>query len=133
MSFSPNDTPLSDNASSIKDTSFGGQRQFTKGKQTKDQDYTKKSGGSPNVKENPVDEVVRDIDEMTEPESRKREFSRRAETASHKDHNKEHFHETDPENRPFEDSSNLIIPDGKKHGDKLRNQYGEGQYEGEIR
>jgi hypothetical protein len=141
MYFSPNDNPVSDNTSDIKDNNFGGQRQFTTDTQVKDQDYTKKSGGAPNVKRNPVEKVVRDIDAMTEPESRKREFSRRAETADYSDHNKEHFHETDPENRPSEDTT-VFIPDNKKHGSKLRNHFGSGQYdnnpnrgtyEGEVR
>lgn len=128
MYFSPNDNPVSDNASDIQDSNFGGQRQFTKGTQVKDQDYTKKSGGAPNVKRNPVEKVVRDIDAMTEAESRKREFSRRAETADYRDHNKEHFHKTDPENRPLEDTT-AFIPDDKKHGPKLRNHFGSGQYD----
>lgn len=130
MYFSPNDNPVSDDASSsMQDNNFGGQRQFTTGAQVKEQDYTKKHGGAPNVKRNPVEDAVRDIDAMTETESRKREFSRRAETADHSDHNKEHFHETDPENRPPEDTSAVLIPDDKKHGDKLRNHFGSGQYD----
>ena len=128
MYFSPNDNQVSDNISSIKDNNFGGQRQFTTGTQVRSQDYTKKNCGAPNTKKNPIEEAVRDIEAMTEKESRKREFSRRAETADHGDHNKERFHETDPENRPPEDTT-AFIPDNKKHGSKLRNHFGSGQYD----
>lgn len=131
FTLSPHDNPVEDGANELKDGSFGGNREYTTGKQVKDQDYTGRAGGSPNNKENPVDETAKDIDEMTEPESRKREFSRRAETADRKDHNKEHFHKTDPENLPLEDTT-AFVPDDKKHGARLRTQYGEGQYEGEI-
>ena len=129
---SPNDSPLDSNASDMKDQNFGGNRKFTEGKQQKTQDYKKPVGGSANIEENPVDDVTRDIDDMTDPKARKREFSRRAETNDHADHNKERFHETDPENRPAEDTSVVKIPDGKHHGDKNRYQFGQGQYEGEI-
>jgi hypothetical protein len=128
MYFSPNDNPVDDDVGSMKDSNFGGQRQFTTGKQVRNQDYTKKHCGAPNTKKNPVEDAVRDVDAMTNEETRKREFSRRAETSASGDHNKEHFHKTDPENRPLEDTT-AIIPDDKKHGDKLRNQFGSGQYD----
>lgn len=98
------------------------------GKQVKSQDYTSRGCGTPNKKENPYEETTRDIDEMTDTASRKREFSRRAETSTAGDHNKEHFHETDPENRPPEDTT-AFIPDDKKHIKKMRFQYGSGQYD----
>lgn len=132
FTLSPNDSPLED-TNELRDGNFGGRREHTTGKQVREQDNTKRSLGAPNVKDNPSEETARDIDEMSEPESRKREFSRRAETFDRRDHNKEHFHKSDPENLPSEDSSNNIIPDSKKHGDKLKNHFGEGQYEGEIK
>jgi len=132
MILSPNDSPLDSNASDIKNQNFGGNRTFTTGVQQKAHDYTKAIGGSSNVEENPVEEVTRDIDDMTDPKARKREFTRRAETQDHSDHNKEHFHEIDNDNNPLEDTSAVLIPDDKHHGDKLKYQFGQGQYEGEI-
>lgn len=129
MFFSPNDNPVSDNVASTKDANFGGNREYTTGKQVKSQDYTKRDGGAPNVEENPVEGAIRDVDAMTEKEAGKREFSRRAETSATGDHNKEHFHETDPENRPLEDTDPVLIPDDKKHGTKLKNNFGDGQYD----
>lgn len=129
MFFSPNDSPVSDGTSEIKNNNFGGKREYTTGKQVKSQDYTLRDGGSPNVEENPVDDVIRDVDAMTEKESGKREFSRRAETSAAGDHNKEHFHETDPENRPLEDTDPVLVPDDKKHGTKLKYHFGNGQYD----
>lgn len=132
MILSPNDNPLAENAGDMKDQDFGGNREFTTGKQQKTQDYTKPVGGSANIEENPVDEVIRDIDDMTDPKARKREFSRRAETADHSDHNKERFSESEPDNRPQEDTRAVAIPDDKFHGDRLKYHFGEGQYEGEM-
>jgi len=132
MILSPNDSPLAGDASEMKDQNFGGNREFTEGKQQKTQDYKKPVGGSSNIEENPVDETVRDIDDMTDPKARKREFSRRAETQDPADHNKEHFHQSDKANQPKEDTSAVAVPDDKYHGDRLKYHFGEGQYEGEI-
>lgn len=132
FTLSPHDNPISSDPSEMRNGNFGGNRQHTTGKQVKSQDYTSRDGGAPNIKENPFEDTPRDIDEMTESESRKREFSRRAETADRQDHNKEHFHKTDPENRPPEDTC-VFIPDNKRHGTKLKAHFGDGQYEGETR
>jgi|AntAceMinimDraft_8_1070364.scaffolds.fasta_scaffold154368_1 hypothetical protein len=133
MILEPNESVLADNASAMKDQNFGGNREFTEGVQQKAQDYKKPVGGSSNIEENPVEEVTRDTDEMTDSDVRKREFSRRAETQDHNDHNKERFPESEPENRPPEDTTPVAVPDDKYHGDKLKYHFGEGQYEGEIR
>lgn len=127
FTLTPHDNPVSSDPSELRDGNFGGNRQYTVGQQVKSQDYKSRNCGAPNIKENPAEETAHDVDEMTEMESRKREFSRRAETADHRDHNKEHFHKTDPENRPLEDTS-AFIPDDKNHGDKLKYHYGSGQY-----
>lgn len=132
MILSPNDNPLADNASDMKDQNFGGNREITTGVQQKEQDYKKPTGASSNIKKNPVENTVRDIDDMTDPKARKREFTRRAETQDPSDHNKERFHEVDNDNKPLEDTSVVLIPDDKFHGDKLKYHFGEGQYEGEI-
>jgi hypothetical protein len=129
MSLSPNDNPLADNASDMKDQNFGGRREFTTGVQQREQDYKKPTGGSVNVKKNPVDETIRDIDDMTDAKARKREFSRRAETADHSDHNKERFHETEPDNRPPEGTDETQVPDDKHKRSKLKNHFGSGQYD----
>lgn len=132
MILSPNDNPVSGSKSDAVDGNFGGNREFTTGTHQKSQDYKKTSGGAVDVQQNPVDETILDIDDLADPSTRKREFSRRAETADRRDHNKEHFHESDPENRPREETSPVIVPDNKKHGSKLPYHFGEGQYEGEI-
>lgn len=132
MILGPNSNPLSSNASDIKDQKFGGNRQFTTGIQQKSQDYTRPVGGNSNTEVNPIDSTARDIDDMSDPKARKREFTRRAETADHADHNKDRFPEASSENRPPENTSAVIIPDDKPHGDKLKWQFGSGQYEGEL-
>jgi hypothetical protein len=77
----PNESPLADSKSDAVDGNFGGNREVT-ANISKASDYKSRQGGAPNKKENPVDETSRDIDEMTEAESRKREFSRREETSN---------------------------------------------------
>lgn len=132
MILTPNDSPLAENASDMKDQNFGGNREVTTGVQRKAQDYKRPVGGDVNAEENPVDETTRDIDDMTDPKARKREFSRRAETWDRADHNKERFAESEPDNRPPEDTSAVVVPDEKFHGDRLKYHFGEGQYEGEL-
>ena len=132
MILSPNDSPLMDSVSDMKNKNFGAKRTFTTGVQQKDHDYTVSVGGSSNIEENPVDDSIKDIDAMTDPASRKREFSRRAETNDRSDHNKERFHEISSDNKPLEDKSDVIVPDNKYHGSKLKNHFGNGQYESEI-
>lgn len=132
MILTPNDNTLADNASDMTDSNFGGNRKVTTGTQRKAQDYKKPTGGNVNAKKNPVDKVTKDIDDMTDAQARKREFSRRAETWDRADHNKERFAESEPDNRPLEDTSAVVVPDDKFHGDRLKYHFGEGQYEGEI-
>ena len=128
MYLSPNDNQVVDNKADNFHTNFGGRRAVTKNKQVKDQDYTKPTQCAVDVKENPVDDVIRDVDDMTDAKARKREFSRRAETNDYADHNKEHFHTSEPKNRPLEDSDPVIVPDEKHHGPTIRNHFGSGQY-----
>jgi hypothetical protein len=69
----PNDNPLSSDQSTPTDSRFGGHREHSK--TAKAQDYTSRTGKSENKKENPVEETVRDIDDMANSEERKSEFS----------------------------------------------------------
>lgn len=86
---SPNDNPVSDRdgSSSLKDRNFGGNRKITKNIQ-KDSDYTKESVESrANLESAAESELIRpdaidDIDDLNDPQARKRETSRRAETST---------------------------------------------------
>ena len=127
MILSPNDSPVRESKSDTTDANFGGNREFTTGAQRKAHDYKKPTQASIDVEENPVDNVTRDIDDMTDPKARKREFSRRAETMDHSDHNKERFHESEPNNRPPEETD-AFVPDEKHRRSKLKGHFGEGQY-----
>lgn len=129
MIFSPNDTPVANNKSAITDGDFSGNREISAASNFKDQDYTGRSQTGSDVEENPVDDVAKDIDDMSDSKARKREFSRRAETSTTGDHNKSRFAESDPENIPSENMDTVRIPDEKYTGTKLRNQFGHGQYD----
>ena len=129
MFFSPNDAPVANNKSDITDGDFGGNREISTTSNFKNQDYTKRSQLCGDVEENPVDNVAKDIDDMSDTKARKREFSRRAETSAVGDHNKERFSESDPENRPSENMEAVRIPDEKYTGSKLINHFGNGQYD----
>ena len=134
---SPNDNPVSDKtgAGALKDRKFGGNRKVTDNVQ-KDEDYTKPSverraNMAGNVDEkivNPVEETTKDIDYMNDPEARKREVSRRAETSDFDSSTRKYREEvddytgpiqSDPDNRPKQDSreDDMVEPNPeKKHG-----------------
>jgi hypothetical protein len=86
---SPNDNPVSDrdSASSLKDRNFSGNRKITADIQ-KAEDYTKPSlerraNLDGTVESELIDpEATIDIDDMNDPQARKREESRRAETST---------------------------------------------------
>lgn len=132
MSFvlGPSDSPVSSSKSSMVDGNFGGNREVTSNI-SKSQDYTKPSGGAPNKIENPED-VSKDIDEMTEAESRKREFSRREETSNTQKSNEAGFiSKTDSDNRPLE-QTDPFEPDSdppKTRRSKDKYNFGDGPYE----
>lgn len=138
--FSPGDNPLSSDQSEAKDTRFGGHREHSQ--IGKAQDYTARTGGASNVKENPVDETIKDIDEMTDPKQRKREFSYQEDKADAQRNNEGGFiSETDSDKRPPEDTD-AFEPDEKLRRSKIKGHFGSGQYdnnpnrgvyEGEIR
>jgi len=130
MILTPNDSPISNEKT--KNVNFGINKSYTTGEQQKSQDYLKANGGSPNAKLNPVDETLRDVDDMSNANTRKREFSRRYETQTVGDHNKERFHESDSNNRPKENDGSVLVPDEKHHGSNIKYHFGEGQYEGEV-
>jgi hypothetical protein len=141
--FSPGDSPLSKDQSAPTDARFGGHREVSA--VGKDQDYTSRTGSASNRKENPVDDTIKDIDDMTDPNQRKREFSRREETSNVQASNEAGFiTKTDSDNRPLEDTD-AFEPDGssiKLRRSKIKGHFGNGQYdnnpnrgvyEGEIR
>jgi hypothetical protein len=133
----PGENLLNDDKSSTVDGRFGGHREHSN--TSKEQDYTSRTGTNKEKKENPVDETIRDIDDMTDPFQRKREFSRREETSNVQKSNEEHFiTKTDAENRPNMDEGTdpVRVPDTdlvKRH--RKPNQWHlstESIYESEI-
>ena len=105
MSFvlGPSDSPVNNSKSDTVDGNFGGNRSISSDI-SKSQDYKSPGGGAPNRVENPED-VSKDIDEMTEAEARKREFSRREETSNRQKSNEAGFiSKTDSDNRPSEET-----------------------------
>lgn len=124
MSFvlGPSDSPVNDSKSSMVDGHFGGNRGVSSNI-TKSQDYKKPSGGAPNVVKNPED-VSKDIDEMTEAASRKREFSRREETSNTQKSNEAGFiSRTDPDNRPSEETDPFVPDDDPLKIRRTMNKY----------
>jgi hypothetical protein len=129
----PNDNPLNDSKSSTVDGNFGGNREHSKTADAKD--YTKRTGAAPDLKENPVDETSKDIDEMTDPKSRKREFSRREETSNVQKSNESPATQSDSDHQP-DGSDGVIVPEAsdlKQQKKANRWQYqSSNRYEGEI-
>jgi hypothetical protein len=145
FTFSPNDNRVSDRhgSSTPKDRNFGGNRKVTDNIQ-KAEDYTKPSlDRRANLNDKVEDKLIApdatmDIDDMNDPEARKREESRRAETSNF-DHSDRKFREpvddytetiikSDSDNRPDMDGmeDDHIEPDPEaKHGSRNPARFGE--------
>jgi hypothetical protein len=139
---SPNDNRVSDKESSdaLKDRNFGGNRKITDNIQ-KDEDYTKptnerRSGVSGDAEEEFIQpSATDDIDDLNDPNARKREASRRAETSTVGAQNKyrrggdSDIIDSDPDNRPeSEHREDDVVkePDPqKKHGTRNPWHFGE--------
>lgn len=116
----PCDNQLNDNQSDTRDGRFGGNREYSQTAHSKD--YTARTGNAPNKKENPED-TTKDIDDMANSEARKREFSRREETSNTQKSNEAGWAtHSDSDRRPAEDED-------RNRGSKLRDHFGEGQYD----
>ena len=132
---SPNDNRVSDkeSADALKNRNFGGNRKVSKNIQ-KAQDYTKESEDSrANLESAAESELIRpdatdDIDDLNDPNTRKREASRRAETSTVGAQNQYRRPGdgqkivSDPDNRPeSEHREDDVVkePDpNKKHGSR---------------
>lgn len=128
--FSPNDNPLTTGQSDATDARFGGHRKITSTSKT--QDYTSRTGASVDIKENPIEDVVKDIDDLSDSKQRKNEFSRQEELSDVQKGNTADFMVAiDRENSPPEDTD-AFEPDVdlvKKRRSKLKGHFGDGQYD----
>lgn len=134
----PASSPLSESKSDAVDGRFGGHREHSD--VARDQDYTSRSGGNANTKENPYNEVTDDVDDLNDSMARKREFSRREETSNTQKNNEAAFMtQADSEHQAKMDVSDDVvgIPDNakpKRHRKPNKFHLGtESVYEGEIR
>ena len=130
----PNDNPVQNSKSDTTDGNFGGNREYS---QTSDaKDYTKRTGNAPNKKENPVDTAIKDIDDMTDPFSRKREFSYQEEEGTTE---ADFMIKSDSDNLPRMDegSDAVQVPASstlRQHKKPNRWQFAKSEtYEGELR
>jgi hypothetical protein len=135
FTMSPNDNPVSTGAGSMKDRNFGGNRKVTDNIQ-KAEDITKPSlERRANMDEdaeekifNPVEKTTKDIDDLNDPNNKKRETSRRAETSTVGAANQyrrpgdgDDKTYSEPANRPKQDSreDDMVEPNPeKKHGSR---------------
>lgn len=133
------DRPLKESKSDITHSHFGGNREVSEDISS-GKDYTQRATEKiTSKKENPVDETVRDIDEMTEAESRKREFSRREETSNVQKNNEADWQtKSDADNRPRVDEGSDAVQVPEVVEERVRRkanrwQYGSSNtYEGEL-
>ena len=146
---SPLDHQLKDDKSSMTDTRFSGNREFTDNISSP-KDYTKRATEVVTAKkENPVDETVRDVDDMSDvndntdqtkhPRAKKREFSRRAETQDVQQSNEADWQtKSDPDNRPRMDEGTDAVQVPEVVEERVRRKANRWQYdssntyEGEI-
>ena len=131
---SPLDHPIGDSKSDMQDNRFGGHREYSQVGNAKD--YTARSTEAPNKKENPVDDSIRDIDDMTDSYQRKREFSYQEEVSNiQKGNTAEWREQSDSDRRPPEETD-PFEPDPsdpnfkiKLRRSKVKGHFGSGQYD----
>lgn len=133
------DKPLRENKSDMVDGRFGGQRKTVATSVASPNDYTKRTGAAPNKEENPVDETTRDIDDMTNPNERKREFSYQEEKADVQKGNEADWQtKSDADNRPRMDEGSNAVQVPEVVEERVRKKANQWQYdtsntyEGEI-
>jgi hypothetical protein len=101
-------------------------------------DYTHRYGNAPSIEENPVDTAIRDIDDMSNLEERKNDFSQQEIRADVQKGNEGLGIQSDPENRPRMDEGTdaVRIPNSdyrKQLKKSNRWQFDKSEhYEGEI-
>jgi hypothetical protein len=135
----PSDGQLNDNKSDMTDTRFGGQRKRLNQSIADAKDYTKRTGEAPNKKENPVDETIRDVDDMVGAGEKKNEFSYQEEKINVQKGNEAGWQtKSDPDNRPRmnEGSDAVQVPEVVEERQRKKAnpwQYDTSStYEGEI-
>jgi len=122
---SPSDNPVQNSQSDITDSNFGGNRQVT-GNIAEAHNYTKPRGGASEIKENPVDETERDVDDAEVDLKLRFQHSNEA----------DFIIKSDKENLPLEDTDPVIVPSAelpKRH--RKSNQWNlnaKSVYESEI-
>jgi hypothetical protein len=136
----PSEGNLSENKSDMTDARFGGQRKVVSKSVGDAKDYTKRTGTAPNRKENPVDETVRDVDDMsdvndnfadpTTERAKKREFSRREETSNVQKSNEANWQvKSDPDNRPRMDEGSDAVQVPEVVEERVRKKANRWHYE----
>ena len=94
----PGDSPVMYDKSDATHSNFGGQRQNAAVADAKD--YTKRTGQAPSIEENPVDDAIRDIDDMSNLQERKNRFTQEEIKTDVQKGNEGIGIQSDPENRP---------------------------------
>jgi len=140
------DKPIQDGKTEASDARFGGHREHSDVANAKD--YTARSSDDPQKEENPVDETIRDVDDMSDvnenfadkaARAKKREFSRRAETQDVQQSNEADWQtKSDSDHRPRMDEGTdaVQVPEAKE--ERVRRKANKWQYdnsntyEGEI-
>lgn len=133
--FQPGDNLFSnDDKSMPTDSDFSGHREYSD--VSRSSDYTARTNESPNVEKNPTDKTLKDVDDMANLETRKREFSRREETSNVQKSNTAAWREqSDSDRRPDEDTDpfepdpedpNFLV---KTRRSKIKGHFGSGQYD----
>lgn len=132
----PSDSPVMYDKSDATHSNFGGQRQNAAVADAKD--YTKRTGQAPSIEENPVDGVVRDVDNMSNLRERKNDFSQQEIRSDVQKGNEGLGIWSDPENRPrMDEGTDAVQVPSSEYRKQLKKtnrwQFDKSEhYEGEI-
>ena len=134
----PGDCPVMYDKSDATDSNFGGQRQRLHTTVGDDSDYTMRDGAAPTIELNPVDTAIRDIDDMSNLEERKNDFSQQEIRADVQKGNEGLGIQSGPENRPrMDEGTDAVQVPSSEYRKQLKKtnrwQFNKSEhYEGEI-
>lgn len=117
----PGDSKIQNTDAGSKVGNFGGARQVTDGIQ-RDSDYTKRSLDARDIFQNPVEDTIKDVDDLNDSFARKSDTKRQEDLMTAGDETPLVYSEAGPSNKPLDEGreDNAVQqPDANKpHGSK---------------
>lgn len=124
---SPAENKIKDNQSEPTDARFGGHREHSNVASAKD--YTARSSEDPQKEENPVDDAVRDVDDMSNTEIKKNEFTYQENKMDVQKGNEGTATQSDSDRRPRMDEGSDVVQTPDVIEERVRKKANKWQYD----